>query len=48
MKSEDFLLQKFSVDEKEQLPNLVREVNSIISEYLFGAGLPQDTRSFII
>jgi PTH1 family peptidyl-tRNA hydrolase len=48
IKSEDFVLQKFSAEEKEQLPNLVREVNSIISEYLFGTGLPQDTRSFIV
>jgi PTH1 family peptidyl-tRNA hydrolase len=48
IKSEDFVLQKFSTQEKEQLPNLVREVNSIISEYLFGSGLPQDTRSFLI
>jgi PTH1 family peptidyl-tRNA hydrolase len=48
IKSEDFVLQKFSAEEKEQLPNLVREVNSIISEYLFGTGLPQDTRSFLV
>jgi PTH1 family peptidyl-tRNA hydrolase len=48
IKSEDFVLQRFSAEEKEQLPNLVREVNSIISEYLFGTGLPQDTRSFLV
>lgn len=48
IKSEDFVLQKFSKDEQVQLPNLVREVNSIISEYLFGTGLPQDTRNFLV
>jgi len=48
IKSEDYVLQKFSKDEQEQLPNLTREVLAIISEYLFGAGLPQDTRSFLI
>jgi PTH1 family peptidyl-tRNA hydrolase len=48
IKSEDFVLQKFSAGEKEQLPNLVREVNSIISEFLYGSGLPQDTRSFLV
>ncbi|MEK7059761.1 MAG: aminoacyl-tRNA hydrolase [Patescibacteria group bacterium] len=46
--SEDFVLQKFSSEEQEQLPNLVREVNAIISEYLFGGELPHDTRSFLV
>lgn len=47
--SEDFVLQKFSKAEQEQLPNLVREVSAIINEYLFGEQkLPHETRSFLI
>lgn len=46
--STDFVMQKFSAAEKGQLPNLVREVNAILSEYLYGAELPHDTRSFIV
>lgn len=49
IKSESFVLQDFSQEEQEQLPNMTREVNSVLSEYLFGNGeLPQDTRSFLI
>lgn len=48
IKSEDFVLQKFSAEQQEQLPNLSREVNAIITEYLFGTELPHDTRSFLV
>lgn len=49
MKSESFVLQNFSEEEQEQFPNMVREINAVLSEYLFGDGtLPQDTRSFLI
>ena len=48
IKSEDLVLQKFSATEQTQLPNLVREVSSILSEYLYGSALPQDTRSFLV
>jgi PTH1 family peptidyl-tRNA hydrolase len=48
IKSEDFVLQKFSKDEQQQLPNLAREVNAILSEYLYGAELPHDTRNFLV
>lgn len=47
--SESFVLQNFSDDEQSQLPNLTREVNAILSEYIYGnQHLPQDTRSFLI
>jgi PTH1 family peptidyl-tRNA hydrolase len=46
--STDFVLQKFSAAEQKQLPNLTREVNAILSEYLYGAELPHDTRSFLV
>lgn len=49
MPSESFVLQDFSPKQQEQLPNMIREVNAILSEYIFGPGdLPQDTRSFLI
>jgi peptidyl-tRNA hydrolase len=46
--SEDFVLQKFSASEQEQLPNLRREVNAILSEYVFGGQLANETRSFLV
>lgn len=48
LKSEDFVLQKFSADEQAQLPNLKKEVNAILSEYLYGSQLPHETRSFLV
>lgn len=48
IKAEDYVLQKFSADEQAQLPNLTKEVNAILSEYLYGAELPHDTRSFLV
>jgi PTH1 family peptidyl-tRNA hydrolase len=48
MKSEDFVLQKFSGEEQAQLPNLLQEVNAIISEYVYGGQLPHETRNFLI
>lgn len=46
--SADFVLQKFSPDQQAQLPNLIKETNAILSEYVYGEGLPTETRSFII
>jgi peptidyl-tRNA hydrolase, PTH1 family len=46
--SADFVLQKFAAKEIEDLPGLSREVNAILTEYLFGSVLPHDTRSFLI
>lgn len=48
IKSEDFVLQKFSEQEQAQLPNLVREVNAIISEYIYSGELTTDTRNFLL
>jgi peptidyl-tRNA hydrolase, PTH1 family len=48
IKSEDYVLQKFSTEQQSQLPNLYREVNAILTEYLYGTELPHDTRSFIV
>lgn len=46
--SSDFVLAKFTAKEQSQLPNMQREVNAILSEYLFGAKLPAETRDFIV
>lgn len=46
--SSDFVLAKFSDKEKQQLPNLKREVTALLSEYLFGTQLPTETRDFIV
>jgi len=48
IKSEDFVLKKFSGDEQGQLPNLVQEVNAILSEYIYGGELPHETRNFLV
>lgn len=46
--SADFVLQKFTKKELDQMPGLAREVAAILSEYLFGGQLPTETRSFLI
>ena len=48
IKSEDFVLQQFSAAEQAQLPNLNREVNAILTEYLYGSQFPHDTRNFLV
>lgn len=47
IKSEDFVLQKFSEDETSQLPNMTREVTVILTEILFGSDLVSETRRFL-
>ena len=44
----DFVLAKFAKEELAEMPNLTREVNAILTEYLYGSELPHDTRSFIV
>lgn len=48
IKSEDFVLQKFSKPEIAQLPNFAQELNAILTEYIYGGELPHDTRNFIV
>ncbi len=49
IKSEDFVLQRFSSKEQAELPSLTKEVMAILSEYIYGAGdLLSETRSFIL
>lgn len=46
MDSSDYVLAKFSKDEAEQIPNLLRETTSIFTEYVYSGQMPHDTRSF--
>lgn len=46
--SADFVLGKFTNDEQVLLPALRQEVNSILTEYVYGGLLPTDTRSFLV
>lgn len=44
----DFVLKPFNKEEKAQIHNLTREVNALLSEYIFANELPaSETRSFI-
>jgi PTH1 family peptidyl-tRNA hydrolase len=46
--SADFVLQKFSGEEQGHMPELSREVNAILSELVYGAQLPNETRNFLL
>lgn len=46
--STDFVLGKFSKDQQAELPALRREVNAILTEFVFAVTLPVETRSFRI
>lgn len=48
MSGANFVLQAFNATEQEQLPQLLRETNAILSEYIFGESLAADTRNFLI
>jgi PTH1 family peptidyl-tRNA hydrolase len=48
IKSEDFVLQKFSSEEQAQLPNLLKEVSAVLSEFIYGGQLPHETRNFLV
>lgn len=48
IKSESFVLAKFSEAEQRQLPNMAIEVNALLSERIVGGELPNETRSFIV
>ncbi len=47
MDTADFVLQNFTKTEQEKLPACIREVNAILSEYVFGAPFTAETRSFL-
>jgi peptidyl-tRNA hydrolase, PTH1 family len=45
--SADFVLAKFSKDEKPHISTIAKEVTSILTEYIFSNQLPHDTRQVI-
>lgn len=46
--SADFVLQKFSKSEQDQLSNLAKETGAILTEFIYsGQALPTETRSFL-
>lgn len=48
MNSADYVLAKFSAEEQAKIPDLTREVTSILTEYIYSGQLPHDTRSFLV
>ena len=48
IEGKDFVLSSFNNEETEKLPALTREVNSILSEYIYGQPLSSETRSFLL
>jgi peptidyl-tRNA hydrolase len=46
MQAPDFVLAKFSEEEKVQLTALKKEVVSMLTEYIYGDTLVAETRSF--
>jgi len=47
MDSADYVLAAFTKEEQKHLPDLTREVTSILTEYIFSTQLPHDTRTFL-
>jgi len=45
--SADFVLGKFTKNEQESLPLILREANALATEFVFGGQLPHETRSII-
>ncbi|MBC7707954.1 aminoacyl-tRNA hydrolase [Polaromonas sp.] len=49
MDSADFVLQKLSIKEQDQLGNLAKETAAILTEFIYsGQALPTETRTFLI
>ena len=47
--SADFVLQKFSSEEQDQLNNLAKETGAILTEFIYsGQALPTETRTFLL
>lgn len=43
----DYVLGKFTKEEQKYLPQITREANAIITEFIFGSQLPHETRDVI-
>ena len=44
----DFVLGKFTKDEQQAIPEICNEVNGILTEYIYGGTLPNDTRKVML
>jgi peptidyl-tRNA hydrolase len=42
-----FVLGKFTKDEQENIDKILREANSLINDFIFGNGLPHETRNVL-
>jgi PTH1 family peptidyl-tRNA hydrolase len=48
MEASDFVLAQFSKKEQAEIPALLKETTAILTEYIHGGSLLQETRSFLI
>jgi peptidyl-tRNA hydrolase, PTH1 family len=48
MEASDFVLAKFSKEEQTEIPAMLKETTAILTEYIHGGKLLQETRSFLI
>ena len=48
MDSADFVLQNFSEEQITQLPNLYKETSAVLSEFVYGDQLLEETRNFLV
>jgi PTH1 family peptidyl-tRNA hydrolase len=48
MEASDFVLAKFSKEEQEHIPELIKESLAVLTEYIYGEVLPHETRNFIV
>ncbi len=44
----DFVLAKFNKEETAEIPNMLQELNSLLSEFAYSGQPPTETRSFIL
>lgn len=47
MDSADFVLAAFTPEQRDHMPALLKEVQAILTEYIYGDTLPAETRTFI-
>ena len=45
--SADYVLKKFSKEEQGQLPQILRESNALLAEFIFSGPLPHETRTIL-
>jgi peptidyl-tRNA hydrolase len=43
----NFVLGKFNKEEQENIDKIFREANSLINDFIFGNGLPHETRNVL-